>query len=155
MHGFLVEQFGGTEVMQWRELGPLVPGPRQVLVEVRASGVNFAETRMRAGTYSGQELPFVMGMDGKIVMYGSTGGRQVCFNLNIGVRNLALMSMSISTSECFLTYTMPRFRELALPLFADGAFKAPVGPVLPLSDVVRAHQLVDERNHFGKIILTV
>ena len=321
MQGFLVEQFGGTEVMQWRELGPLEPGPRQVLVEVRASGVNFAETRMRAGTYSGQELPFVMGMecagvvaecgddvgefkpgdrvfgrargshaeavlfdadhlmplpdavsfiegaaipvswltawhaldavagfgqgqrilieavasgvgsaalqiakwrdcwvagtasrdpkleiarewgcdatynykrddvpalverdtdgrgidiglmtigeetaesliacmgmDGKIVMYGSTGGRQVCFNLNIGVRNLSLMSMSISTSERFMTHTMPRFRDVALPLFADGTFKAPVGTVLPLSEVVRAHQLVDERNHFGKIILTV
>ena len=321
MHGFLVEEFGGTEVMQWRRLGALRPGPREVLVHVKASGVNFAETRMRAGTYSGQELPFVMGMesagivaecgaqvtefrsgdrvfgrargshaeavlfdsdhlmplprglsfteaaaipvswltawhaldtvadfqpgqrvlieavasgvgsaalqiakwagcwvagtasrdpklniardwgadavynykrddiakgverdtegagvdvglmtigeetadalldsmgmDGKVVMYGSTGGRQVCFNLNIGVRNLALMSMSISTSARFLSYTMPRFREVALPLFADGTFKAPVGPVLPLSEVARAHELIDERNHYGKIILTV
>ena len=320
MHGFLVEQFGSTEVMQWRKLRSLKPGPRQVLVQIKASGVNFAETRMRAGTYSGQELPFVMGMegagvvaecgenvaefrpgdrvfgrargshaeavlfdadhlmplpdavsfiegaaipvswltawhaldavagfrkgdrilieaiasgvgsaalqiarwrdcwvagtasrnpkleiacqwgadavynykrddvpalvqrdtdhhgidiglmtigeetaesliacmgmDGRIVMYGSTGGRQVCFNLNIGVRNLSLLSMSISTSERFLSYTMPRFREVALPLFGDGTFKAPVGPVLPLSEVVKAHRLVDERNHFGKIILT-
>ena len=321
MRGFLVEQFGGPEVMRWRELGVLTPGRGQVLVQVKASGVNFAGTRMRAGTYSGQELPFVMGMecagvvaecgegvaefrpgdrvfgrargshaeavlfdadhlmplpdavsfiegaaipvswltawhaldalagfrkgdrilieaiasgvgsaalqiakwrgcwvagiasrnpkleiarqwgcdavynykrddvpvlvqrdtyqrgidiglmtigeetaesliacmgmDGRIVMYGSTGGRQVCFNLNIGVRNLSLLSMSISTSARFLSYTMPRFREVALPLFADGTFKAPVGHVLPLSDVARAHQLVDDRNHFGKIILTV
>ena len=321
MHGFVVEQFGGPEAMQWRELGSLEPGPRQALVHVRASGVNFAETRMRAGTYSGQELPFVMGMecagvvakcgervaefkpgdrvfgrargshaqavlfdadhlmplpdavsfiegaaipvswltawhaldavarfkdghrvlieaiasgvgsaalqiakwrgcwvagtasrdpkleiarqwgadaiynykqddvpalvrhdtdqqgidiglmtigeetaesliacmgmDGQVVMYGSTGGRQVCFNLNIGIRNLSLLSMSISTSERFASYTMPRFREVALPLFADGTFKAPVGSVLPLSEVERAHQLVGERSHFGKIILTV
>ncbi len=62
--------------------------------------------------------------------------------------------MSISTSERFLSYTMPRFREIALPLFADGAFKAPVGPVLPLAELAKTHQLVDERNHFGKIILT-
>ena len=321
MHGFLVEEFGGADIMRWRELGALQPGPRQVLVRVKASGVNFAETRMRAGTYSGQQLPFVMGMecaglvaecgldvtefklgdrvfgrargshaeavlfdadhlmplpqglsfteaaaipvswltawhaldtvagmregqrvlieavasgvgsaalqiakwagcwaggtasrdpkleiarqwgadavynykrddipalvkrdtegagidiglmtigeetadallasmgmDGKVVMYGSTGGRQVCFNLNIGVRNLSLMSMSISTSARFLSYTMPRFREAALPLFADGTFKAPVGAVLPMSEVARAHKLIDERNHFGKIILTV
>ncbi|WP_446830801.1 quinone oxidoreductase family protein [Candidatus Foliamicus sp.] len=321
MRGFKVDTFGGTDVMQWRELGALQPGPRQVLVHVKASGVNFAETRMRAGTYSGQELPFIMGMegagvvaecgeqvtefnpgdrvfgrargshaeavlfdadhlmplpqnlsfvegaaipvswltawhaldavagiregqrvlieavasgvgsaalqiakwagcwvagtasrdpkleiarqwgadavynykrdnipvrvgrdtdgrgvdiglmtigeetaealldamgmDGKIVMYGSTGGRQVCFNLNIGVRNLALLSMSISTSERFLSYTMPRFREVALPLFASGVFKAPVGTVLPLQELARAHQLIDERNHFGKIVLTV
>ena len=70
MHGFVVKQFGGPDVMQWRELGALVPGPRQVLVNVKASGINFAETRMRAGTYGGQELPFVMGMESAGVVAG-------------------------------------------------------------------------------------
>jgi NADPH:quinone reductase-like Zn-dependent oxidoreductase len=32
-------------------------------VAVHASGVNFAETRMRSGTYIGQQLPFLMGME--------------------------------------------------------------------------------------------
>ena len=63
MKGWLVKEFGGPEVMEWAELPVPAPGPGQVLVEVRASGINFAETRMRAGTYSGQELPFVMGME--------------------------------------------------------------------------------------------
>ena len=49
--------------MAWKSLEPLQPGPGQLLVRVHASGINFAETRMRAGTYSGQELPFVMGME--------------------------------------------------------------------------------------------
>lgn len=321
MHGFLVEQFGGPEVMRWRELGPLVPGPRQVLVEVKASGINFAETRMRAGTYGGQELPFVMGMesagvvarcgsdvkefregdrvfgrargshaeavlfdadhlmplpgalsfaegaaipvgwltawhavdtvaqvehgqrvlieaiassvgsaalqiakwagcwvagtasqdgklesarqwgadavynykredvlglvrrdtaghgvdvglmtigeetvqtlldamamDGKVVMYGSTGGRRICFDLAIGSRNLSLLSMSISTSPRYLSHTLPRFREVAIPLFANGTFKAVVGAVLPMPELRKAHQMVDDRQHFGKIILEV
>src|SRR5690606_14133682 len=35
----------------------------QVRVKVHASGMNFAETRMRAGTYSGQEVPFTLGME--------------------------------------------------------------------------------------------
>ena len=319
MHGFVVEEFGGPEVMRWRELAPLVPGPRQLLVEVKASGINFAETRMRAGTYGGQQLPFVMGMesagvvlqcgaavteyqqgdrvfgrargshgqgvlfdvdhamplpdelsfvegaaipvgwltawhaldsvagveqgqrvlieaiassvgsaalqiakwagcwvggtasqngklaiarqwgadavynykqddvlaavkrdtdgqgvdiglmtigeetaqmlldamamDGKVVMYGSTGGRQVCFDLAIGSRNLSLLSMSISTSARYLSHTLPRFREVAIPLFANGTFKAPVGAVLPMAELARAHQMVDDRQHFGKIIL--
>ncbi|MEY4357034.1 MAG: NADPH:quinone reductase [Pseudomonadota bacterium] len=61
--GWHVGAFGGVEVMHWRELPPLVPGRGQLLVRVHASGINFAETRMRAGTYSGQELPFVMGME--------------------------------------------------------------------------------------------
>ena len=68
MHGYVIHEFGGTDVMQWRELGLMMPGPHQVLIRVKASGVNFAETRMRAGTYSGQELPFVVGMESSGVM---------------------------------------------------------------------------------------
>ena len=63
MHGWLVTEFGGPDVMRWVELPDPVPGPGQLRVKVHASGINFAETRMRAGTYSGQQLPFVMGME--------------------------------------------------------------------------------------------
>ena len=319
MKGWRVNDFGGPEVMQWCDLPVPEPGPGEVLVQVRASGVNFAETRMRAGTYAGQELPFVLGMEaagvvaalgegvtgfeagqrvfgrargahaeyvlfdarhlmplpgrlsfeegaaipvgwltawhalhtvadarrgqrvlveavgssvgsaalqvarrlgcwvagtasrdekvrralaegadaaynyrfedvaaqaladtagagidiglmtigeetaqslfdamgqeGHIVMYGSTGGRQVCFNLNIGIRNLRLSSMSISTSPRFLTQTMTSFREIALPLFADGTFRAVLDVTLPMTDLARAHAMIDERTHYGKIVL--
>ncbi len=320
MKGYLIERFGGPEVMQWRDLELAAPGPRQVAVEIHASGINFAETRMRAGEYGGQELPFVagmegagivtaagadagefepgqrvfgrargchaeavlfdadhlfvlpealsfvdgaaipvgwltawhalhtvaelrqgsrvlieavassvgsaalqiakaagcwvagtasrddklakaadygldlainykresvservaaatggagvdvglmtigqetaeqlldsMGMDGQVVMYGSTGGRDVTFNLNIGIRNVALKSMSISTSPAFMSRTMPDFRERALPLFASGELTAIVSDVLPMKALTRAHEMVNERGHFGKIILT-
>jgi NADPH2:quinone reductase len=321
MHGWWVEQFGGIEAMRWTERPELTPGPGQVLVEVRASGINFAETRMRAGTYGGQTLPFMMGMEcagtvrllgpgvtgfqigqrvfgrargshatlvlvdaehllplpdalsfeagaaipvgwltawhalatvaatdtgpgkrvlieaiassvgsaalqiarwrgcwvagtasrddkcacalaaganaaynyktsdlaqcvhrdtnqlgidvglmtigeetaaslfdsmaheGHIVMYGSTGGRQVCFNLNIGTRNLRLSAMSISTSARFLRETMRSFREVALPLFANKTLNAVVDTVLPMRELPRAHRMVDERRHFGKVVL--
>ncbi|MEM1261639.1 MAG: zinc-binding dehydrogenase [Pseudomonadota bacterium] len=321
MYGFNVSKFGGPDVMVWEELPDLDPGPGQVLVDVYASGINFAETRMRAGTYSGQPLPFVMGMegagivtaigddvtrvavgdrvfgrargchaeqvlfnethvlplpdtvsfvegaaipvgwltawhalytvakmqagervlveavggsvgsaavqiakeagcwvvgtasrddklnagqafgidlginyrkesvsgrilehtddagvdislmtigeetaselfasmglDGRVVMFGSTGGRDVHFNLNIGIRNLQLLAMSISTSPAFVPQTMAHFRDYALPRFADGRFKAVVDTVLPLSEVVRAHAMIDERKHFGKVVLEV
>jgi NADPH2:quinone reductase len=108
---------------------------------------------MTIGEETAEILLESMAMDGKVVMYGSTGGRQVCFNLSIGSRNLALLSMSISTSPSYLTRTLPQFRSVALPLFANGTFKAPVGEVLPMADLRRAHQMVDERQHFGKIIL--
>ena len=319
MQGWLVKEFGGPENMLWTALPVPVPGPRQLLVRVQGSGINFAETRMRAGTYSGQALPFVMGMEsagvvesvgpdvagfevgdrvfgrargshaekvlfdaehtlplpdglsmiegaaipvgwltawhalitvadvqpgarvlieaigssvgsaalqiakwrgawvagtasrddkvargcaagadagynyknedvaagvhrdtgghgidiglmtigeetaaslfdsmaheGRIVMYGSTGGRQVCFNLNIGTRNLSLQSMSISTSARFLPETMRTFRDVALPLFARGVFKAPVDATLPMTELAKAHAMVDARTHFGKIVL--
>lgn len=319
MWGWVVDRFGGPEVMHWQSLPSLIPGPGQLLVRVQASGINFAETRMRAGTYSGQALPFVMGMEsagvvealgpnvtgfsvgdrvfgrargshathvlfdaphtlplpdnlsfvegaaipvgwltawhalmtvakarsgekvlieavassvgsaalqiakwqgcwvagtasrddkcaraiaagadaaynyketklvdevhrdtqghgidiglmtigeetadalfdsmaaeGRIVMYGSTGGRKVCFSLNIGMRNLQLMAMSISSSALFIPVSMKTFRERALPLFASGQFKAVVDQTLPMQELVRAHQMVDERRHFGKVVL--
>jgi len=319
MQGWLVDAFGGPEVMRWGSLPELQPGLGQLLVRVHASGINFAETRMRAGTYSGQELPFVMGMEcagvveavgrgvsgfapgdrvfgrargshathvlidavhalplpesmdfvagaaipvgwltawhalvtvakaragervlieavassvgsaalqiakwqgcwvagtasrddkcqrgrdagadaaynyktadlpaevmrdtqghgidiglmtigeetatalfdamaaeGRIVMYGSTGGRKVCFSLNIGMRNLQLLAMSISSSARFLPETMVSFRSVALPLFAAGRFKAVVDTVLPMRELVRAHAMVDSRTHYGKVVL--
>jgi len=319
MKGYIVREFGGPEAMLWEELPNPQPGPGQLLIRVHATGINFAETRMRAGTYSGIELPFVMGMegagivealgdgvegfdigqrvfgrargchaekvlfdaehlmplpdnlsfvegaaipvgwltawhalhtvarinqgdrvlveavggsvgssavqiakqagcwiagtasrdeklerardfgadllinymrdsiaekvlaatdnlgadvslmtigeatarqlfdsmgmDGKVVMFGSTGGRDVCFNLNIGTRNLQLLSMSISSSTAFEPVTMNTFREQALPLFASGEFKPVVDTVLPLRELVRAHAMIDQRTHYGKIIM--
>jgi NADPH:quinone reductase-like Zn-dependent oxidoreductase len=63
--------------------------------------------------------------------------------------------MSISTSPRFLPETMRSFREVALPLFADGSFRAAVDVVLPVSELRRAHEMIDERTHFGKIVLNV
>ena len=61
--GYRVKEFGGPEVMIWEPLNLGELAPDAVRVRVGASGINFAETRMRAGDYSGQELPFVMGME--------------------------------------------------------------------------------------------
>ena len=318
--GWTTDRHGGPEVLSWAEIGPRAPGPGQMRVKVYASGVNFAETRMLAGTYSGIELPIVMGMEmagvveevgsdvtrfavgdrvfgrargshaeavllddalampvpdglsftdaaaipvgwhtawhalhtvaqvergqrilieavgssvgsaalqiakdmdcwvgvtasrddkvaralsmgadagynyketsvsegvqrdtggqgvdiacmtigeetadqlfasmgnqGKIVMYGSTGGRQVCFSLNIGTFNIALMSMSISTSPFYFSQTIPSFVENALPKFADGSFKAMTDTVLPMREIARAHDMISDRRHFGKVILS-
>ncbi len=321
MFAFNVKEFGGPEVMLWEELPDPEPGDGQVVVDVHATGINFAETRMRAGTYSGQPLPFVMGMEGagvirslgpntgefevgdrvfgrargchaeqvvfdvehlmhlpdnlgfaegaaipvgwltawhalhtvaraqpgervlveavagsvgsaaaqiakqhgcwiaatasrddklqratgygadllinytkesiserirdatdgegvdislmtigeatadelldsmgmegRVVMFGSTGGRDITFGLHIGILNLELLSMSISTSPKFIPETMHTFREHALPLFADGTFEPVVDTVMPIDRLVRAHEMIDERKHYGKIILEV
>ena len=321
MKGWIVREFGGLDAMQYEDLPVPQTGTGQVRVRVHASGMNFAETRMRAGSYSGQELPFIagmemagavdevgagvsgfavgqrvmgrvrgahaeyvcidsthlfplpeglsfeegaaipvgwltawhavhtvgelaagkrvlieavassvgsaalqiakqrgcwvagtasrddklvrakawgldvgynykreniaervmadtggqgvdvglmtigeetatmlfdsMGMCGRVIMYGSTGGRQVCFSLNIGVKNIELHSMSISTSPRFMPETMCTFRDEALPLFASRVFKPVLDVVLPLSELRRAHEMIDERTHFGKIVLKV
>jgi NADPH:quinone reductase-like Zn-dependent oxidoreductase len=319
MEGWLITEFGGPEKMQWAELPDPQPGPGQVSILVKASGINFAETRMRAGTYSGIKLPQVLGMEcagtidkvgagvtefkpgdrvmsrtrgshaekalaeayktmhlpanlsfeegaaipvgwhtawhavvtmanaqpgmkvlieavassvgsaalqivkhrgcwvggtasqdaklkkakewgcdavynymtedivarikadtnghgidiacatiggetiqrvldvmanhGKVMNYGSTGGRVVSYDLGIGERNVELISMSIDTSNYYKTGTVKTFNEQALPLFASGAFKGIVDTVLPMSELAKAHQMVNDRNHFGKVIM--
>lgn len=319
MKGWLVEEFGGPEVMQWADMPDPEPGPDEVVVDVHASGVNFAETRMRAGTYTGLKRPFVLGLEGagvvsaigtdvdncaigdkiffrgrgahatkitikayhafplpdgwsyeqgaaagvgwltawhalhivapaqpgqkvlieavassvgsaalqiakakgcwvvgtasqdakleiakewgadavinykkenvrervmeltdgkgldvgcmtigeetaadliesmayegRIAMYGSTGGRNVTFSLNIGERNIQLLSMSIDSSARYVPETIPSFCSEAIPLFSNGTLKPIIDTVLPVSRVARAHEMIHERNHFGKIIL--
>jgi NADPH:quinone reductase-like Zn-dependent oxidoreductase len=319
MKGWLITEFGGPEKMQWAELPDPQPGPGQVSILVKASGINFAETRMRAGTYSGIKLPHVLGMEcagtidkvgagvtefkpgdrvmsrtrgshaekalaesyktmhlpanlsfeegaaipvgwhtawhavvtmanaqpgmkvlieavassvgsaalqiakhrgcwvggtasqdaklkkakewgcdavynymtedivarikadtngygidiacatiggetiqrvldvmanhGKVMNYGSTGGRVVSYDLGIGERNVELISMSVDTSKYYKTGTVKTFNEQALPLFASGAFKGIVDTTLPMSELAKAHQMVNDRNHFGKVIM--
>ena len=109
---------------------------------------------MTIGDATADDLIDSMGMDGRVVMFGSTGGRDITFNLRIGILNIQLLSMSISTSPAFMTQTMSDFRTRALPLFASGELEPVVDTVLPMSDLVRAHQMVDERTHFGKVILS-
>lgn len=108
---------------------------------------------MTIGEETAKALFDSMAYEGRIAMYGSTGGRQVCFSLNIGIRNLQLLAMSISSSTRFLPETMRSFRDMALPLFASGRFKAVVDRQLPMASLVEAHAMVDSRTHFGKVVL--
>src|SRR5215468_3254301 len=56
--------FGGPQVLQLETLEDPVAGPGEVVVEVRAAGVNPADTYMRSGTYAIRpELPYTPGGD--------------------------------------------------------------------------------------------
>jgi NADPH2:quinone reductase len=74
MRAIQVSQFGGPEVLVPAELDPPVAGPDQLLVEVDAAGVNFADTHRTDGSYrGGVTLPFVPGVE--IVGRTETGRR--------------------------------------------------------------------------------
>ncbi|RZT27742.1 NADPH2:quinone reductase [Kribbella sp. VKM Ac-2569] len=74
MRAIQVTQFGGPEVLVPTELEPPVAGPGQLLVEVGAAGVNFADTHRTDGSYrGGVTLPFVPGVE--IVGRTETGRR--------------------------------------------------------------------------------
>jgi NADPH2:quinone reductase len=64
MKAIQVHQFGGPEVLALHEIPTPKPGPGQVLVRVRAAGVNPYDTYMRNGTYAIKPpLPYTPGSD--------------------------------------------------------------------------------------------
>jgi NADPH2:quinone reductase len=65
MRTIVVREFGAPGVMRLENVPMPQPGPAEVLVRVRAAGVNPVETYVRAGTYPRlPKLPYTPGSDG-------------------------------------------------------------------------------------------
>jgi NADPH2:quinone reductase len=64
MKAIRVHEFGGPEVMKLEEVPDLTAGPGQVVVSVKAAGVNPADAYIRTGGYAVKpSLPYTPGMD--------------------------------------------------------------------------------------------
>jgi len=75
MRAIQVTHFGGPEVLEVAEVAEPVPGAGDILVEVAAAGVNYADTHRTDGTYTGgMTLPFVPGIE---VVGRTRGGERV------------------------------------------------------------------------------
>jgi NADPH2:quinone reductase len=65
MKAIQVQEFGAPSVLRLVELPDPTPGPGQVLVRIRAAGVNPVETYIRSGAYARKPaLPYTPGSDG-------------------------------------------------------------------------------------------
>jgi NADPH2:quinone reductase len=64
MKAIRVHQFGEPDVMQLQEVPDLRPGPGQLVVRIKAAGVNPVDTYVRAGNYTKPPLPYTPGHDG-------------------------------------------------------------------------------------------
>lgn len=65
MKAIRVQKFGGPEVLELTDAGDPVPGRGQVLVRIKAAGVNPVDTYVRTGTYAMKPaLPYTPGSDG-------------------------------------------------------------------------------------------
>ncbi|ADB31115.1 Alcohol dehydrogenase GroES domain protein [Kribbella flavida DSM 17836] len=63
MRAVVQDRFGGPEVLILGELPDPEPGPTEILVRVRAAGVNPVDWATRAGEGMFEEPPFVLGWD--------------------------------------------------------------------------------------------
>lgn len=84
---------------------------------------------------------------GRIVLCGATSGAAATLNLRV----VFFKSLSILGS------TMGSQGELrrVLPFFANGRLRPVVDRVFPLTEVAAAQRALEERQQFGKIVLTV
>lgn len=90
MKAVVVTAFGGPENMQVAEIEKPVPNPKQVLIRVEKTSVNFADIKSRYGKKGAGKLPFVPGLDaaGVIEQVGSEvqrfqpGQRVIAFPAN-------------------------------------------------------------------------
>jgi NADPH:quinone reductase len=64
MRAIIVREFGAPEVMRLEETADLQPAENQILVRVRAAGVNPVDTYIRSGTHAQKpSLPYTPGKD--------------------------------------------------------------------------------------------
>jgi NADPH:quinone reductase len=63
MKAIRIDNYGGLEVLRFRDVDPPRPGPGEVRVRLRAAGLNFVDIYQRRGEYLAP-LPFTPGSEG-------------------------------------------------------------------------------------------
>lgn len=105
------------------------------------------------GTPSAKSTIAAMANEGKVLLCGAAGGFDYGFDLTVVNRNLQFLCLSIMTSSRFVPETMKTFQQIALPLFANETFKSELHTTLPFAELGKAHQVIADRQHYGKIVL--
>lgn len=63
-HDIAIETFGAAKTLRLRDRDPRPPGPGEVAIDVKYSGINFADIQMRLGFYpDAPKRPFVPGYE--------------------------------------------------------------------------------------------
>jgi NADPH2:quinone reductase len=74
MRAIVMNRVGGPEVLEPAEAPDPAPRAGEVLVELRATGVNFADTEWRTAKYRPTPLPWILGSEGAGVVVATGEG---------------------------------------------------------------------------------
>ena len=90
MQAIVLEEKGGPEVLQMREVPDPVPGPDEVLVEVVSTAVNRADLLQRMGLYPGPPMAFeIPGLEfaGRVAAVGERVTEHAVGDAVMGIQN--------------------------------------------------------------------
>lgn len=94
-----------------------------------------------------KELIPIMAAGGTLVTCGATSGPIAETDIRyLFMRQLRIQGAYMGSKADLLTI---------LPLVAEGKLNPVVDQVLPLSEAAQAHQILEERRQFGKVVLTI
>jgi NADPH:quinone reductase len=108
MYAAVVTQFGGPEVLEYREVERHSIGSTQVLIKVAATSVNYADIKGRYGNKGATQPPYIPGLDvaGTIVEVGSE-----VEGLHVGQRVIAFPTSGsyaeYAVADAILTFALP------------------------------------------------
>src|SRR5579863_4495548 len=131
MKAIRVHEFGGPEVLKLEEVPDPKPAAGQVVVRMRAAGVNPVDAYMRAGTYARKPaLPFTPGTDGAGTIESVGAG---VTRFKVGDRVYLAGSLSGSYAELSLCD-----EKLVFPLPAHASFAQGAAMHVPYATAYRA-----------------
>ena len=133
MKALVFEQFGGPEVLEYKDVNDLIIGPHEVLVRTKAIGLNFADIYRRKGNYhlTGQP-PYILGYEGAgIVEEVGSGVSSVKIGDRIGFADVPFANAELVAVPI----------EKAIPLPESISFKTAASILL---QGLTAHYLVND-----------
>lgn len=141
MKAIRAHSFGGPDVLQLDEIDDPVPGPGEVVIDIRAAGVNPADTYMRNGTYAVvPPLPYIPGGDAGGVVAAIGAG---VLGLQVGDPVFVGAALGFNLTGCYAEKVKRKASEVwRLP--SGVGFSAAAAFGVPYST---AHHSLFERGH--------
>ena len=133
MKALLCEAYGPIDTLQVRDVPSPAPGPKQLLIQVKAAGVNFPDALMVQGRYQVKPaLPFSPGAEIAGVVKAAGADAK---GFEVGDRVMALVSTGGFAQECVADAA----RTMPLPAGMD----FDIGAALVLTYATSLHALKD------------